>query len=237
MSRTKCLECGANHSWAVYNDGSYCHACGHKERDKHIYTGEELTKTPLALPEVQEEFPIKAVEWLQKYNITKQHMMEHQIFFSPKYQRVCFPRYLIYDSRDKYMVACWMRSINDNVKPKWVFVGDKREPYYYSYYRRNERARDLVICEDVISAIRISDYKDVLALCGTNFSSVEFTNIFNQYKRIICFLDGDKAGQTATESLRKKRKLLNEIKIIKALKDPKCFRPRELEAILNAFNE
>ena len=92
----------------------------------------------------------------------------------------------------------------------------------------------LVICEDPISAVRISQYKDCVCLGGTNFSSSNsLVPLFLKYKRLTAWFDGDLAGIKAAEKFRKHFKLIKPIKIIRTKKDPKCYSPTELKEILN----
>lgn len=231
MSRNKCPECGAGRGLAQYSNGDYCHACKYKEHTKHLIMNEQPSAIngSLELPIKDTEIiPKEELEWLQKYNISKEHINKNNIFYSELYKRICFPRYT-----NNEITACWLRSIK-TVKDKWLFIGDRNEIYYFKK-QQDKCTRSIAVCEDLISAIRLSDHMDTLCLCGTNSNNAGFVPVFINYSNIVCFLDGDEAGRTAAENLRQKYKILFNVRKIFAIKDPKCHSNKELKELLNEY--
>ncbi len=227
MSRSLCYNCNARRGVAEYQNGKYCHGCSTFTPYKSILNVckvEKNSKTSLSAVEETQDFPIKARQYLLQYGIITRYINKYHISWSSNYNRIVFK-----SPTSKYK---WLRSLDKNTKNKWLLVGNKENELFY--WDNFKTFNDLVIVEDQISAIRISEFKPCVALGGTNFSSHLLIPLFLKYGRLVVWLDGDTAGRVATEKFRKKFKLLKEIKILFTSKDPKCYTDTELQEILNA---
>lgn len=267
--RSLCPECNANRGVQEFPDGKYCHACHQQLSKKSLIkrvSQHEEQKT-LALPERDSMtksketgelfnlWPAEAFWYLKKYYITEEDIQQCNLFWSEKYQRICFPYYSRYglndqDGQKSYMLFCWMRSVNKEVRNKWVFVGQKNvEMYYLQSSTQDEMFmsghpntppvkrhwyRTLVIVEDQISCVRISNHLDCVSLGGTNINNPLLLPLMLMYDEIILWLDGDEAGRRASDRFIKKYKLYRDIKVITTLRDPKCFNKKEMQALLNS---
>lgn len=255
----RCPHCNSK-SGVDIKGRDFCHACkknfNKKERSigKEILEGiEEIKNRTLRMPE-EEYYTITEDEekYLLKYNI--QQGVNSIVFHSSLYNRLVFPYYDTYNMR-----GCWMRNISDNFRPKWLFAGEKYFSWHYltlpkepvSYIKEvykigtTDKYNDLLnicartlnmskIClvEDVISAIRVSKFMDVICLGGTYLSKYD-KEVIQQYNQVVIFLDPDSAGREAAKKIRKELKLTMKCRIIRGTQDPKCYPDEELKEILN----
>jgi hypothetical protein len=222
--RYKCENCGANRGLAKYKTGEWCFSCNKFLPIKNLELNtsnllEELKYNPTDLNLI--ELPLKAFLWLQKYYISNCKLED--IKWSNSYNRICF-------SFGNNLTSHYLRSIIETDRNKWLLL-EKEEKNIFNIQKHG--FNELVIVEDPISAIRVSDFVDVVALGGTNFNSPLLVTLFLNYKKLTIWLDGDRAGQTASDKFRKHFKLLKPIKLIKTKKDPKNHTPTEMEEILN----
>jgi len=231
MSREPCDQCGARRGRAEYENGSFCHACKHKESARSLVS-QAAIKEALIVPEYNEDpMPQEAQKYLDKYYITKRHIRSKHIFWSPLYQRICFPTCSLRLETFLEAESVWARSLDVNRKDKWLFIGPAEQKNRLFRSRNNENNR-LIIVEDVVSAIRVADFCDCLALGGTNVNSPQLVPIFLYYDRLVCMFDPDEAGKKATAEFKKRYSLLKPIDVIKVNKDPKCYDPISLERLL-----
>lgn len=247
MSRDKCPDCGSNRGYQSFDDGTYCHACHKLTKIKNMFTKPKKEQAILELPERISpiiSFPEDAGVYLKKHYITLDDIKRCSIFWSDKYERICFPYYKQepYEEGTETMLFCWMRTLDKTKKDKWVFVGQKNIQMYYLKYDGSNGCfysqaynNTLVIVEDQISCVRISNHLDCVSLGGTNISNPLLLPLMLQYDKIIVWLDGDEPGQRATERFIKKYKIYRDIRVIKTERDPKCHTNKEIEALLNDY--
>lgn len=220
MTRTKCQNCGANRGLAVYEDGSYCHACQKKEFSKSLVHKKNERINKFKYEKVEGEWTEEAKQYLKNYYITDKQIKELEIYYNPSVNRIIFPINAL---------ACWGRSINPEVKLKSMFYGNKTEDCYFIKNLENDES--LVLVEDIVSCIRVSEFNSCLSLCGTHVKNDKQLQLTMKYKKLILWLDGDIAGIKGAEKIKRDFKLYKDIKIISTKKDPKEFSPKELKDI------
>jgi len=233
-SRSECPKCGAKRGLAEYDNGEYCHAC-------HEFTG--LTKSLIKRLDVQTQkkelelpkckpaiWPEEAKEWIYKYLEPKEAIVPY--FWSDEYQRIVFP--------SNCGKAAWMRRVEETnrpeYKPKWLFVGDKEVVFKYGERRNHSYGVIDSVClvEDVISAIKVSEVMDCIALGGTQIKDNVYSYIGDSgYSKVYVFLDGDEAGRKGAEFIRKRLALLYDTIIIRGNKDPKEMSLDQIKDLLN----
>ena len=234
MSREPCV-CGASRSLQTFDDGQYCHAC-HKQFNSKKLIVKKQEKKILEMPKDTNvdgnirygtaKLPKEVDIWLQQFYFTAWQLeVQKEVFWSEEYQRICFPF-----NNNK---SCWMRTLDKTSKNKWVFVGEKSLYWLNSNIDYSGQAEFLIVTEDVISCIRCNEFSDSVALGGTNVNNKLLLPILLNYDKIIVWLDGDKAGKTASQVFYDRYKHLKDIQIIHTLKDPKCYSPSEIKEILN----
>ncbi len=232
MSRSLCPDCNANRGLAEYDNGTYCFGCHKSTVSKSLMKRLDVQtcKKSLQVPEDNNYiFPEEALQWLLKYGAEEINYMD-DCFWSDEYQRIVFP--------SPCGKAAWMRSVTE--QPKWLFVGDKDVMFHYptkSILREIEEseANQKCVCltEDVVSAIKVSEVMDSIALGGTVLKESTWSYIgMNGYQKVYIFLDGDSAGKKGAEFCRRRLSLLADCVIIRGRKDPKEFSIEELRGIL-----
>jgi 5S rRNA maturation endonuclease (ribonuclease M5) len=157
--------------------------------------------------------------WLSLYGITADHINRYDLFWDPTSERIVFP----YENK-----FAWMRSLDKNQKAKWLRVGEKGILAHY----RNSSERKVVLTEDIVSAIRVADFSNVICLGGTSAKKDQIAPLLNLYDEIIIWLDGDVAGQRGAEKIRNQLKLTKKIRIVYTAKDPKAHTTDEIKKIL-----
>lgn len=227
MSRTQCPDCPSSDGLALYEDGTYCHAC--KIVKKHDEPIQLPKKKELVVPKDNwVDGPPEIYAFLSVYNIYSNIQHDHNVYWSPEYKRIVFP----------YQDFAWMRSLTE--KPKWLYAGPKPQPELY--YLQHNYSLSLVLCEDVISAIRINEYAESISLMGTTITQhMEFklleiiNNGYIAFVEIILWLDGDEAGVKARTILKKQLQKITDlpIRIIRSKQDPKSFDSKTIKEILS----
>lgn len=232
MSRKICVDCGANRGIQTFKDGTWCYACHKLTKDNKLIVAKIVKKKILEMPEFKDcTIPLPETYFLDQFYI-KDRL---NIYWSEQYQRICFP-YNNYKS-------CWMRTLDKTKKDKWVFVGEKALYWLAPNLQLSLaslgqvlpkwKSFNLLITEDVISAIRCAEHYDAVALGGTNVNQKELLPIILRYDSIILWLDADDAGRKASEKFVKRYSHLRPIKVINTPNDPKCYTASEMEKILN----
>ncbi len=239
----RCPYCNSKSGVDVKNR-LFCHACKRdfpqcehdlfrmiiKAEDRHDVTvvPDKSSKIHLPLSDFanRTHIPIRAFMWLSQY-FTEEDLPD--CFWSVKYQRLCFPYY-----RDKMMIGCWMRSISGITRegPKWLYAGEKEVTWLFG----DGSIKTVCLCEDVVSAIKISKYIDCVCLGGTTLHECD-KEILKNYQHVVIFLDSDDAGIAGTRKIQKKLDLTHLMRVIKAGKDPKNCTNEELQAYFGEYRD
>lgn len=244
-NRTKCLDCGASRGLAEYDNGTYCFGCQKatvcKSLQKRLDT--QIKKPELELPDNKDViFPKEVYDWLFKYfGLETNNLHTKGIFWSEKYKRIIFPIYGIPYGLNSWetnpqMLAAWMRSVNE--QPKWLFAGDKDVVFKYGDWYNNYSSsyvNDSSVCivEDVVSAVKVSEVMDSIALGGTNLKEIHYDYLRSHpYRNVYIFLDGDEAGKKGAQRVRNELKLQHTCVIIREKLDPKEIPINGLEELL-----
>lgn len=230
-ARTKCPDCQSSDGLAEYDDGQYCHACQTQSKTSRKLVQTKTMRQEVKIPLRDKQWSAIASMFLMQYDIEEYYDNKHPcVYFNSDIKRLVFP----------YRNFAWMRSIYPDIKPKWLYAGPRPQPeLYYLEVKSNVVEKDLVICEDVISCIRISEFNDCISLMGTRITKTMEHQIYSKCipwcDRIILWLDGDKAGITARYKLKRQlQKITNiPIKIIRTKRDPKCYSSEEMKKILD----
>lgn len=170
--------------------------------------------------------PPQGLAWLYKY-ITNEDIIEYKIGYSKYLNRVVLPVYvggtLIY-WQGRYLgeVDRWHPKYN-NIKQKG------RKDIYFSVRGPTSDSTQLVLVEDMISAINVGKVAHCTSLLGSYISDDLMMRISKVYSNVMIWLDADKVQ----ESLRYVRrfKTFNNVhcKMIYSKKDPKGYNLTEIE--------
>lgn len=240
-SRSTCFDCLSSDGLAVYADGTYCFSCHIKTTDHKLVsipkssTAGELENTVFFNEEgeiIANILPHKACVWLLQYGITQKHLQDFNIFWSGSYNRLVFPYYTPdEDGKISAPDFAWMRDL-DGRTPKWLRYGEV-SGLYHIHVSTAELGNSVVLVEDVVSGIRITDYMSVLVLGSTNASDELLVNKLKDYENVFIWLDGDEPGKRGAEDIRNRFKLTKNITIIRTPKDPKEYDVIEMGRILS----
>ncbi len=214
--------------------------------DALVYSKEISLPTDLTA-----EMPGYAAAWLLRAGIPLRVAAHYNIRYSPKLDRVVLPVY-----RNGILASYTMRSVKE--KPKYierqvdeavVFVSDNA--LILNEGQRADHGFDLVITEDILSAIRVGRIVPTVALLGTSVSTSKVLSALDvcagRHSKAMAgtgfqdtglcigiWLDADKAGRTAARRLARRLELLGHSALrIRTDKDPKRYSNREIRSILN----
>lgn len=141
-------------------------------------------------------WPDDARAWLYQYDIDDTDIAEYSIGYSESWGRVILPVYA------SGKCVFWQGRQIDGPAPKYISVRCAKKPLFTAptYAPTSDR---VVITEDMLSAIRVAKTgcADAVALLGTGGPD-DLPVRLAGYKDVICWLDKDYAGKTASFDLR-----------------------------------
>ena len=181
---------------AIYSDGSsYCFSCGYSNRSNRIsqiLSTQSTTSTAIVLPsDASEELPTSAWDFLKRYGISARDATLNSILYSKYYNRIIFP----YIHRGK-LVGWQGRSLSsDKTKPKWLTKGLSGS---YTHKLGNVNGNVVVLTEDIISAIRVSNQSRLCAvpLFNSHVSTKRLLELEKDHCIVQIWLDKDKAKES-----------------------------------------
>lgn len=204
MKHTSCPNCGSRDNLAMYDDGSgHCFGCHYYIHPKHVSIsalqasrGELAPSNELQYqppPDLDTNFSQEAWEWLQKYEITMLNCLEHNIFYSPKYNQIVF----LWKDADDHVLGWQARNFSEGRKK--YFTQAEVNSLVRIYSSRNPNVRmvtrsdlsTLVLVEDVISAIKVSHFCDAMPVLGSGLGNQYLTRLSNLYSNVIIWLDSN----------------------------------------------
>ena len=228
--RTQCQDCNSSTGLAPYDDGEYCHACNSKKYIKSLIFNsnkiiDSIYKETNVIPADQhDKWPDEAWQYVKKYYLTNALIKHHNIYWSNTVKRIIFPN-------ERRASSCaWGRSLDKH--PKWIKYGN---PKGIVYPYRTDNTEELVLVEDCISAIRVSQFKDCLSLSGTSIKE-GMDKIIQPHKKILIWLDGDIAGIRGAEKIRREFKLYKDVRVINSKRDPKELTNKEIHGFLYTYS-
>lgn len=204
QKRIECPECNKDRTLSLTrkSDGImyHCYRCGDKVKGFH-----SLGKLSLAekrkfkdrLFEVKEvklptdytqEYPEDMQRFLLKYGMYSEHVAKFGVGYSPYLECVVYP---LYEGRN--LKGIQYRALHDiEGMPKYVTKGHKPP-----YICKNSNSRQLVLTEDILSAIKVSNVANSMCLLGTSLSTDHKKYIIHNKDNLDCvvtWFDNDKAG-------------------------------------------
>lgn len=213
VNKDRCPECAKlgkdrnGDNLVYYSDGHcFCYSCGYRRgsgtkariesKEQHE---EELQVQELFLPyDCSTDYPTRALAWTAKYELTRTDLINHNVLWSEKDQRLYFPVFaeglVAYQGRDF--------SLNTEEKRvKWWGKGDFKN--VFNILGKGER---LVLCEDVVSAIKLSKCGVMaMPLYGSFVGPQRFKRLYKLFGdkvEVLVWLDPDKRSEAVTEARR-----------------------------------
>jgi hypothetical protein len=235
LTHKPCPRCGSRDNCAEYDDGhEWCFGCNYykpgKTNLKILHTAcPVLAGDSKLFPEDAAYYiPAEPMRWLIQNGITYSTQKQFGIQWSPSQQLVCW----------KIGTLGWQgRCFSPTKKTKYIGHGKiQEEPtiLHPSNFDLKTYTSDLVVlCEDYLSAIRISSFKPALPLFGCTINLETLTRLKQQFDTILVWLDADKLDNA--RRIAKNATLVGmKSSVIFTEKDPKAYQNHEIEQLLNA---
>lgn len=199
----KCYESGRDRSGdnlATYSDGhKYCFSCGHfaspNIRNVFAKSNVKITPTVLLPSDCDISYPIRALQWMAQYELTRHDLLSNNVLWSESRQRLIFPVFA-----DGVLLAYQGRYFGeDSTARKWWGTGDFKNIFAF----KGKASRSIVLVEDVVSAIKISRFTQALWLSGCVIGKERWKRLFKLIPKgvqCIIWLDPDKRIDSIKEA-------------------------------------
>jgi len=220
-----CPSCGSKDNLAEYVDHYYCFGCGHWKA-KNDLSSIRLRLSPSASEDsssveldVDNNIPMEPMKWLLSYGITKADVDQYHIGWNHDRQLL-----ILVNTPDYYQG----RNFGNN-GPKYISKG-KKPLLIYGH-------SDTIVCvEDVISAVKV--VKSNGGVCATPLLGstipLELTEtILERFKKVLVWLDRDKAVEAVKQARNLKQKGI-DVDVIITEKDPKEYTQGEINQWLKS---
>ena len=215
-----CPHCGSRDNRAEYTNGFWCFGCSKYDpkNDTNSLRLRLNTKSPQDVDNSQletiQEIPMKAMQWLLKYNITLDEIKRYGIKWEP------IRKLLVLIERKNY----WQGRNFGFGKIKYMSSGNKP----LTIYGKGDK---LLVVEDVLSAIKIARLRQegycATPLLGSSMSKQAEQQLLKRYENISVWLDRDKA-KNAIRIRNRLRSLGVSSKAIITPLDPKEYNRTEI---------
>lgn len=231
-----CPKCGSRDNLGRWDDGSaFCFGCKYWEPPTHAprrlsEDSDKITKEGHTLPDdIDTNFSAEAVDWLAQYHLSVEDAIHNNIRWSDSKQQLIF---LLED-------GCWQaRNFNKERAQKRKYftsgnVNDSIKLYLSNREHQFSQAKQLVVVEDCVSAIRVSKQYDAMPVLGSHIATKKLSRLARLYSSLIFWLDHDKLNEA--KGLSTKTKLLGcDSRVIYTDLDPKCYTDEQIREFLSA---
>lgn len=224
-----------------YSDGhSYCFSCGYTlngdgaKLSQYYKNNQPLTfpKHEVFLPsDCSFDYPQQAVEWVGQYEIEKPTLMKHRVMWSQSKERLCFP---IIGSENEFLAYVGRNFNRSKGEPKWISFGNLNDTLHIIGVDN----QPLVMCEDIVSAIKLSKFVQAMPLFGVHIGETRFKRIYRTIQKglqCIIWLDPDMRIKAVKQSALGSSMGLN-MRTLFTDKDPKEHSYDELKCLLAVCN-
>lgn len=218
-----CDKCGSKDNRAHYSDGSsYCFGCKAYTRPTQVANDEEGPKPAMnILSHLVEDIPEPNLTWLRQYLTDEQ--IRQFFFYCPKLKRHV---YLEFEGRD---LAYWeARSVNPSDR-KVISSGKKP----YKVWGKVHETSVVVLVEDIVSAIKVSEVAGVCCLHGSAIPHAlyKYLGELPGVSMVIIWLDRDKLSDASVYA-RKFEFWGIDCAFIMTPKDPKDYNKDEIAEMI-----
>ena len=226
---------------AHYPDGhKYCFRCGYSiggvPQLGHMAArinqpvpkglGEATVKIPDSVQFAIEDEEAK--QWMARYNLTENSQIDFEILWYPEKRELIFPIY----TNDGRLMAYQARNFSGR-GPKWRTEGKIHEhPIVYAGIE-DANLGYIVLVEDVVSAIRVSDHIDTMPLFGTHLNPSRTAWLAQRYRNVIFWLDHDALSLARKYSTQFQIYPEVSTHIIETLQDPKAYTHDEIAELVS----
>jgi len=258
-SKMPCPWCPSSDGYHEYENNFHCFSC-HKSKRKGVDKSRSLFPTWTALEQYENRgfvkfpktvtswLPQPAMKWLLEAGMTKELILKNNILYVeheivPAYDdsysielhnRIILP-YIAFNGIEDEVVFYQARSVDPLERRKYITVG-LRQAFYSNQNIDLElpSTKEVVIVEDILSAIRVGEYVDAIALCGTSMGDELIRKVKDNYEEVMVWMDNDAPGIKASNKIVKRLRLYcKKVVQIKHKVDTKRCHRKELEEVLS----
>jgi 5S rRNA maturation endonuclease (ribonuclease M5) len=201
MSRQQCPSCGGSGCLGTVK----CFKCGYflpwtksTEGYNLITTVDKEQCSKLNLSDVDfnpDNFPPEALRWLYKSYIYNKLIRRYNIGYHKVKNKVFIP---LIDQR--IITGYILRKVDkDAPGPKYLTYGDTTPEFIYPTQSADNKI--LIIVEDKLSALRVSEQYHTFCVFGTHVNKAYTDLITLLYNKVVIWLDPDRPGQEAANKL------------------------------------
>lgn len=244
IEMTSCPFCNNGHNtpcFAKYDDGYKCFTCGAYKKADRSFTNNVKKMGGLSLPKGIKnptQFSYDNLKWLYSYYIDECTIRRNNIAQLDD-EQLLFP--IIKNNEVLFYIERWN-------KPKKIRHRGVKQPILLD----GASSKKLIIVEDWISAIRVSEHYDTLCLFGLYCPYKDLQKYISRYDEIFIWLDGDAPGQQAASKLYKllvDRLLVSHkykrsfdkndkhVYNVKTSRDPKAYSPDEIKEGIQNYGQ
>ena len=228
-----CPQCGSKDNLGVWEDGhKWCFGCKYYEKGTfdlktiHVNIPEIAPNNKHFPDDAQHYIPYEPMKWLLNCGIGYSEARRWNIQWSPKQKLVCW----------EIGNSCWQGRVFDKEsKKKYVSSGKIHEVPTLLYGPRGTRDT-VVLVEDYISSIRVSDHLCCMPLFGCTIGLETLQGLTKTFKKVIVWLDADKLDNARKICLNANMVGL-DCRVLFTPKDPKEYTNDEIEQFLGVFND
>ena len=244
--RVNCIdECGGGNSMVISYDhkghSAYCFRCGAQyNRHRGTVTLDERMaeraaeaalqaslSTKVELPhDITHEIPSEHSWWLTQSGITQTVAQEYSIGWSDALQRIVLP---VTDHTGN--LTYWQaRAVYPDQVPKYINPSVPKDRVIFSAGQHKADGR-VVVCEDILSAIRVGEHIAAFSILGTKLSDDQIS-ILEDYPHVSFWLDPDEAGKKGAIEGVRILSLVTRADILHSHDDPKRLPNRLIREVL-----
>ncbi|WNV48153.1 DNA primase [Caulobacter phage Quill_5.2] len=217
--------------------GAYCHRCGEPgwvprptesltqrlARVRAMRATEEVAAKSINPPNPRvldpRLWPTHAKVWLYKVGMANDVIEDLGFYYHEPMRRVVMPVY------DDGKLIYWQARGFDKTLPKYINPKVDRTKLVW----RQGEGPVIVLCEDILSAWRVSRATEAWSLLGTKLSDFTALRLAKAGKPVRVWLDPDKAGRDGSlDVVRKLRSLNVPVSAVRSDRDPKLFSAQEI---------
>lgn len=208
---------------AIYSDGhQWCFSCG------YYVSGDAFTSirpvqvhktTDFSLPDdVELALGGTGWQWLQKYKVLPEEVAKNRILWSESLLWLIFPYF------EGDTITAWQaRNFNPSKSYKYFTRGDVNT-LLWILHKNNKQ---IVLVEDIVSAIKVSRVCDAMPILGSVISLYKLGKLRRYYDNLIIWLDPDKQKEMIKFS-QQAQMYGFKVKTLWTEKDPKDYSTEEI---------
>lgn len=205
------------------------------DRSSQGGTGPNPEKTPIRYPsDARNQVKLwtnnDAKVWILKYGIRMDDINAAGICWSDKFSSILFPRYL-----DGNLVAFQTRRFPNEGGPKYLTYGDSNS--LYDALRGPVGVDTLVLVEDYLSGLKVSQIAPAFVLNGTGLKDTQLAHLLKDYSKFVIMLDNDnwQVKSSQLKLLKRISTYATKANIVEVDKDPKEYEFSELKTLLQDY--